>query len=326
MKKSLRVAVIRGGRSAEHEVSLRSAANVIAALKRSGHQVLPMTVNRAGRITRVDRERLFGRTVDVVFPVLHGPYGEDGTMQGLLTIADVPFVGPGVLGSAVGMDKDVAKRLLEYAGIPVAPYLALRLGESIPTRALRPFGFPLFVKPANMGSSAGVHKVLSHHALRRAVSDAFRYDHKILIEKMVRGRELECSVLGNEHRMVSVFGEIIPRHAFYSYEAKYEDPDGAALVIPANLTERQMKKGQQLAVRTCEVLELDGMSRVDMFLTPTGTWFVNEVNTIPGFTDISMYPKLWEASGVSYEPLVNTLLELAIARHRRDAKHSTKRL
>ena len=260
-------------------------------------------------------------TVDVVFPVLHGTFGEDGTVQGLLDLADLPYVGAGVLGSAVGMDKDVQKRLLRDAGIPVVPFLTVTRRQWATTRdALQPsvaaLGLPLFVKPANLGSSVGITKVKDLAHLPAAVAAALQYDTKVLIEAAIDAREIECAVLGNEAPSASVPGEIRPRADFYSYEAKYIDADGAALLVPAPLSPGERATVQELAVRAFQVLECAGMARVDFFLQrPTGTLYVNEINTIPGFTSISMYPKLWECSGTPYPALITRLIDLAIERH-----------
>jgi len=265
---------------------------------------------------RVVPKRALG-SVDVVFPVLHGPFGEDGTVQGLLKLAQVPFVGAGVLGSAIGMDKDVMKRLLRDAKIPVAKFLVFDRASAYEidfSRIKRVLGLPLFVKPANLGSSVGISKVSNRKQFARAVKEAFRYDNKILLEEFIRGREIECSVLGNEHPLASLPGEIITRHDFYSYDAKYIDEKGAQLMIPAKLPPRVVKKIQKMAIASFKVLCCEGMARVDFFLSPAGKIIVNEINTIPGFTKISMYPKLWEASGVSYRNLIDRLIRLAIGR------------
>ena len=264
--------------------------------------------------------------LDVVFPVLHGPFGEDGTMQGLLELAGVPYVGAGVLGSAVAMDKEVAKRLLRDAGIASARFSVIRqpLSASAAERICAHLGLPLFVKPANLGSSVGVSKVAACRDLPAAVTTALRHDRKVLVEEFVDGRELEVSVLGNDRRAASLAGEVVTRggHEFYSYAAKYLDADGAALLIPAPLTEAEQQRAQDLACRVCAVLEVEGMARVDFFLRPAtpphqeAELLVNEVNTIPGFTEISMYAKLWEASGVPFPELLRRLLHLALERHR----------
>jgi D-alanine-D-alanine ligase len=274
-----------------------------------------------------------------VFPILHGPFGEDGTVQGLLKLADIPFVGSGVLGSAVGMDKDVMKRLLRDAGIPIGKFLALRSHQRVPSyREIAEFlGPTLFIKPANMGSSVGIGKVHGEGEYLGALEEAFRYDSKIIIEEFIRGRELECAVLGNEEAKASGIGEVIPRHEFYSYDAKYLDEQGAALVIPAELSGNLTERIRELAVKTFKALCCQGLSRVDFFLrdeppagAPAGAnaaerILVNEINTMPGFTRISMYPKLWEAAGISYTELITRLIELAIGRFREERNIITSR-
>lgn len=271
--------------------------------------------------------------LDVVFPVLHGPFGEDGTVQGLLEMAGVPYVGAGVLGSAVAMDKEVAKRLLRDAGIASARFRTVRgpLSPAAAERICAGLGLPLFVKPANLGSSVGVAKVAACRDLPAAVAGALRYDRKVLVEEGIAGRELEVSVLGNDRRSASLAGEIVPTggHEFYDYDAKYLDAGGAELLIPAQLTDAEQQRAKQLACRACAVLEVEGMARVDFFLRPAAPsrrgpeLLVNEVNTIPGFTEISMYGKLWEASGVPFPELLRRLLHLAIERHRNRAATRT---
>ncbi|MDR2376662.1 MAG: D-alanine--D-alanine ligase [Treponema sp.] len=270
--------------------------------------------------------------LDVVFPILHGPFGEDGTVQGLLKLAGIPFVGSGVLGSALGMDKDVMKRLLRDEDIPIGKFLALRSHEKIPSyrEVAETLGSPVFIKPANMGSSVGIAKVHGPEEYQGAVEEAFRYDSKIVIEEFIRGRELECAVLGNEEVIASVPGEVIPRHEFYSYDAKYLDEHGATLVIPARLSEDTREQVKKLAVRTFTCLCCEGLSRVDFFLRETGgdsapDILVNEINTMPGFTRISMYPKLWEAGGISYTELITRLIELAISRFQKEQDIVTSR-
>jgi D-alanine-D-alanine ligase len=288
-------------------------------------------LDEGGNAAGTRREGAGVPVLDVVFPILHGPFGEDGTVQGLLKLAGIPFVGSGVLGSALGMDKDVMKRLLRDAGIPIGKFLVLRSHEKIPSyrEAVEVLGSPLFVKPANMGSSVGIAKVHGPEEYQSAVEEAFRYDSKIVIEEFIKGRELECAVLGNEEVMASVPGEVIPRHEFYSYDAKYLDEHGAALVIPAELSEDLSGRVRELAVRTFTVLCCEGLSRVDFFLRETdgacgaggaagADILVNEINTIPGFTRISMYPKLWEAGGISYTELITRLIELAIRRFEKE--------
>ena len=355
--KKIRVGILFGGKSAEHEVSLRSAKNVYEALDKEKYKPVLIGIDKKGKWLLEDGSRFLlergnagqeergesvalvpqseGRvtnferpgsseTIDVVFPVLHGTFGEDGTVQGLLKLANIPFVGAGVLGSAVGMDKDVAKRLLRDAGIPIARFKTFREGDTVEFQEIvRALGVPLFVKPANLGSSVGVHKAHDEKEFRAAVKDAFRYDRKILVEEFIKGREIECSVLGNEDPIASLAGEVIPTHEFYSYEAKYLDENGAALEIPAKLPSEIMKRVQNTAVRAFRALECEGMARVDFFIKENGDLFVNEINTIPGFTSISMYPKLWEATGISYSELVDRLILLAIGRFGRESRLET---
>ena len=355
------VGVLFGGRSAEHEVSLLSAKNVVDAIDRDRYDVVLIGIDKSGKWLLPDQSSFLlsaddprhvrlnsperrhvalvprsegqltdldsntsGGPVDVAFPVLHGPFGEDGTVQGLLKLADLPFVGAGVLGSAVGMDKDVMKRLLRDAGLPIAPFIVLRQGEDADyADIVRQVGTPFFVKPANLGSSVGVHKVASEQDFRAAVDDALSYDRKILIEEFVEGREIECAVLGNDDPVASTVGEIVPTHDFYSYEAKYIDENGAALQIPADISPGVIARVQDIAIRTFKVLECEGLARVDCFLTSDGSVIVNEINTMPGFTKISMYPRLWEASGISYSELVNRLIELGIERFERESRLRT---
>jgi D-alanine-D-alanine ligase len=351
-----RVVILFGGRSAEHEVSILSARNVLAALDRSLYEPVLIGIDKQGR-WRAQSERLLAGasgdprrlslepeapTVavattpssitqvldrdDVVFPVLHGTYGEDGTVQGLLELADVAYVGAGVLGSAIGMDKDVAKRLLRDAGIPVVDFRVLTTADltddaGVAAAHATALGYPVFVKPANAGSSVGVSKVNSPDALGAAVRAALSFDRKVLLERGVDAREIEVAVLGNDRPVASVPGEIIVHHrdGFYSYDAKYVDADGAAWKIPADLSPALTQRIQELAVATFRALELAGMARVDFFVErATSNVFVNEVNTIPGFTAISMYPKMWEASGLPANELVSRLINLAI--ERRDAR------
>jgi D-alanine-D-alanine ligase len=258
--------------------------------------------------------------LDVVFPVLHGPFGEDGTIQGFLKLAGIPFVGPGVLGSAVGMDKDAMKRLLRDADIPIGKFLTVKSHERYPSFAevKAALGAPFFIKPANMGSSVGISKVREEGEYSAAVKDAFLYDTKIIIEEYIPGREIECAVLGNDEPAASVPGEIITPHDFYSYHAKYLDEKGASLEIPAKLDEGTKRRVQELAVKVFQTLCCEGLSRVDFFLKESGEIIVSEINTMPGFTKVSMFPKLWEASGVSYMELITRLIELAISRFEKE--------
>ena len=255
--------------------------------------------------------------LDIVFPVLHGPYGEDGTVQGLLKLANLPFVGASVLGSSVGMDKDVMKRLLRDSGIQIAPFVIGTLGDN-PTelveRSIRELGLPLFVKPSNLGSSVGVSKAGSPAEVKDGVVDAFRYDTKIILEKNIVGREIECSVLGNRDPIASVAGEIKPNGDFYSYSAKYFDENGTELIIPADIDDAVLRRVQDTSISAFKVLCCSGMARVDMFLSRNNELIVNEINTIPGFTSISMYPKLWEASGLKFSNLITRLIELGMER------------
>src|SRR5262245_58642447 len=359
MKKKLRVAILFGGKSAEHEISVISARNIVEAMNPKKYQIVSIGIDKQGRWFFDEGSRLLlksdqaqvkfqrrnftavlpGATqtpmrtlrrglgeVDVVFPILHGPFGEDGTVQGLLKLANVPFVGAGVLGSAVGMDKDVMKRLLRDAKVPIAKFLVFERSEAntINFAGLkRTLGLPFFVKPANLGSSVGISKVGSNKQFSRAIREAFRYDNKILIEENIRGREIECSVLGKDNPIASLPGEIITRHDFYSYDAKYLDEKGAQLVIPDALPKNIVKRVQELALKTFKSLACEGMARVDFFLRNNREIFVNEINTIPGFTKISMYPKLWEASGVSYGKLIDRLIQLTLARFRKEKNLKT---
>jgi D-alanine-D-alanine ligase len=373
MSKKIRVAVLFGGRSGEHEISLRSAASVIRNLDRSRFEIIPIAIDKQGgwhavsasvaekqalgaslsipaassdslehgpvvlrpepadgKATFIDlRTGKVAATAEVVFPVLHGPLCEDGTLQGILELAEVAFVGCGVLASSAGMDKEVSKRLARDVGIPIVPFVTIRSdrwkrsSELERTREreriARELGYPVFVKPANMGSSVGVHKVKDAAALDAALNDAFKYDTKILVEKGIAAREIELAVLesrtAGELPRVSIAGEVTPTHEFYSYEAKYIDENGAALRIPAGLSGDQMAQAQKIARDVFEALECEGMARVDLFLDKnSGQFYFNEVNTIPGFTSISMYPKMWEASGIGYAPLLSELVDLALER------------
>jgi D-alanine-D-alanine ligase len=366
MKK--RVGVLYGGRSGEHEVSCCSAASVFIAIDRSLFDAIAIGVDRDGRWYPQEPESfiedpsfgkvldlkkegnwllnhfssndkcvltdtLSGRTVDVdlIFPIIHGTNGEDGTLQGLLDLASVPYVGPGVLGSSAGMDKDCTKRLLAAHGIPVVPWITVtRLqwhtspGEIL-ERISDEIGYSFFVKPANAGSSVGIHKVKDKADAASKISDSLRYDTKVLIEKSVVCREIECALLGNESPRASVLGEIIPSHEFYSYEAKYIDAEGAKLVIPAPLDDTLTDRIRADAVKGFEALYLDGLARVDFFVEKdSGRYYLNEVNTLPGFTSISMYPKLWEYSGLPYTELLTELIRLAQGRHKERKSIETK--
>ena len=318
MKK--KVGILFGGKSAEHEISLLSAQNVFDAIDKNKFEPVLVKIDKLGHW---DMSEIF--KYDVIFPILHGPFGEDGTMQGYLKLADLPFVGPGVLGSAVGMDKDVMKRLFREAGIPIGKYLALKNNEKIPSFAQieKELGSPVFIKPANMGSSVGISKANNEAEYHAALKDAFQYDTKVVIEEFISGREIECAVLGNEEPAASLPGEIIPSHDFYSYDAKYVDTQGASLQIPAKLDAETTKRIQEMAIKVFTTLCCEGLSRVDFFLKAGGEIIVNEINTMPGFTKVSMYPKMWEVSGMSYTDLITKLIELAISRFERDRQLKT---
>jgi D-alanine-D-alanine ligase len=346
-----KVGILFGGKSAEHEVSLQSAKNVYDAIDRGKFEPLLIGIDKNGNwyamgdalslLNTSDPRRIRlsssgdpaalipeskgmlvstpgqlanGYILDVVFPILHGPFGEDGTVQGLLKLAGVPFVGSGVLGSAVSMDKDVMKRLFRDAGIPIGKFLTYTAHNPPPPFAAitGALGSPVFVKPANLGSSVGISKTRNEDEFTAAVRKAFQYDTKIIIEEFIKGREIECGVLGNENPVASIPGEVIPTHEFYSYEANYLDENGAALEIPAKLDSETQKHIQELAVKAFQILCCEGLSRVDFFLKENGEVLINEINTMPGFTKISMYPKLWEASGIGYTELISRLIELAM--------------
>ncbi len=354
----LRVGVLFGGRSAEHEVSLVSAASVLRGLDSKKFEVIPIGITKAGRWvlprqlasgepthTELRRALTNGRAVslpaepgagavarpeaesraplqfDVLFPVLHGTFGEDGTVQGLLELADIPYVGAGVLGSALGMDKEVQKRLFLQAKLPVAKFASVlrREWEAARARALqraRSIRLPVFVKPANLGSSVGITKVKRAGELEAAIEHAFEFDRKVLVEQGIAGREIEVSVLGNDEPRASLPGEVIPAREFYDYTAKYLE-DSTRFLVPAKLKPAQVRRFQELAVEAFRALDCAGMARVDFLLERrSGRIYLNEVNTIPGFTAISMYPKLWEASGLPYGKLLEWLIELALERHR----------
>ncbi len=334
MSRRVRVAVLLGGRSSEHDISLASARSVLEALDPERYDTVSVAIGRDGRWELGTGEN--GTTaetlpvptskvpatlgeVDVVFPVLHGPFGEDGTVQGLLELAGVPYVGAGVLGSALAMDKDVFKAVMRDRGIPVTRNITLRLGDE----PRNPFGFPVFVKPARLGSSVGISKAHDEEELAAAVELAFQHDDKVLVEEFVDGMEVECGVLGNEQPEASLPGEI-DSHGFsgedwYDYSAKY-DEDGMDLVIPPRLPDETNERVRELAVQAFVAGECEGMARVDFFVTPDGEVLVNELNTIPGFTATSVYAKLFEASGVPYPELVDRLVQLALERHERRAR------
>jgi D-alanine-D-alanine ligase len=326
--KKLRVGVIRGGRSGEHEVSLRSAESILGSIDREKYEVVPITITHEGRWEpfTISPDPSAERVVDVVFPIVHGTYGEDGTIQGLFELANLPYVGAGVMGSAVGMDKDVMKRLFRDARLPVVEYWTVHKDnlDAFLQAQMNRLPYPVFVKPANLGSSVGISKAHCAEELPAALQTAAQYDRKIVVERGVDAREIELSVLGNDEPIASVPGEIIPSREFYDYNAKYVD-NNSGLLIPAPLNNAHVKEAQDLAIAAFKTLECSGMARVDFFLErPTGKFYVNEINTLPGFTAISMYPKLWEASGISYPQLIDRLITLAIERHAEKNKLKTK--
>jgi D-alanine-D-alanine ligase len=355
--KRIRVGVLFGGRSGEHEVSLVSAASVIRALDPEKYETVAIGITKDGRwvvgeaaqkslpevlksgqrvmlsadpsvaaLVPLDEKPGGGIRVDVVFPVLHGTYGEDGTVQGLLDLAGLPYVGAGVLGSAVGMDKDVQKRLCREAGLPVGEFVAIPRSTWESSRiaviksVTKKFKFPIFVKPATLGSSVGMTKVHNREELPKAMDFAAEFALKIIVERGFDAREIEVAVLGNNNPRASIPGEIIPHREFYDYAAKYLE-EGTRLDIPAKLKPAQIKKFQEYAVRVFQCLECAGMARVDFFLEKrTSRIYVNEINTIPGFTSISMYPKLWEATGLPYRELIGRLIDFALDAHREKAR------
>ena len=318
----LRVAVLYGGRSGEHEVSIRSAESVIAAMDPARYDILKIFITKEGRWQpgAILPEPGANPDIDVVFPVLHGTFGEDGTLQGLLDLADLPYVGAGVLSSAVSMDKEIMKRLCRERGLAVVEYVVISR-DRLDAGELS-FGFPVFVKPANLGSSVGISKARDRAQLRKALELAAQYDRKVIVERSIEGRELECSVLGNDRPEASLPCEILPSREFYDYEDKYL-LDKAETVVPADLTADLTRQVRELAVACYRAVECEGMARVDFLLeSATNRLYINEINTIPGFTSISMYPKMWEATGLPYPKLIDRLIELALERHR--AKKATR--
>jgi D-alanine-D-alanine ligase len=351
-----RVAVLFGGRSAEHEISCISARSVIDALDPERNEIVPIGITKEGRwhllggppplpaesgrmpevtegtgslvelategasseLVAADGTR---EPIDVVFPVLHGPMGEDGAVQGMFELAGVPYVGAGVLGSAIGMDKAVQKVIFAAAGLPIVPWTAVREPawdedpEGVGARAAA-LGYPVFVKPATLGSSVGISKAHDPSELDDAMTEAFRYARKVVLERAVEeAREIECAVLGNDAAVASVCGEIVPRGEFYDYAAKYLEADGADLRIPADIPAEVSQRIQRMALTAFEAVECWGMARVDFFMDPAADLWLNEINTLPGFTSISMYPKLWAASGLAYADLIDRLIDLAVERH-----------
>ena len=370
----LRIGVLFGGRSGEHEVSLRSARSVMAALDRDRYEIVPIGITKEGRWVATDVDALVSglvagdarsatllpepadaslmavdhapgdpaassisvmTTLDVVFPVLHGPYGEDGTVQGLLELAGVPFVGAGVVGSAVGMDKAIFKQVMIAAGLPVLPWVLCtrnqwrREPDAVIAAVESALPYPVFTKPANLGSSVGISKCRDRDELRVGLDEAARFDRRLVVEQGIhRARELEVAVLGNDEPVASVVGEVRPHHEFYNYVAKYMvepgSEDEAELIIPAELVPGQAETIRELAVRAYKAIDCAGLGRVDLLLDDrTGQIYLNEINTIPGFTTISMYPKLWEATGLSYGELLDRLVDLALERHQEKADLAT---
>jgi D-alanine-D-alanine ligase len=332
-RRRIRVAVLMGGRSSEHEISLASARSVLQALDPSRYELARVEIGRDGRwalpsgaeaesvaetlpVPAASSVPATLADVDVVLPILHGPFGEDGTVQGLLELAGVPYVGAGVAASALCMDKDLFKKVLRDSGIPVARHHTIRLRDAIEN----PFGYPVFVKPARLGSSVGISKVSSAEELAPAVELARRHDEKALVEEFVPGTEVECGVLGNlgagERPLASVVGEIVPHAEWYDYSAKY-DEGGSDIVIPARIADETARRVQAMAVDAFVATECEGMARVDFFVRPDGEPVVSEINTIPGFTSTSVYARLFEASGIPYPELLDRLVQLALERHER---------
>lgn len=362
MKK--KIGILFGGKSGEHEVSIQSALNIFEALDRDKYIPFLIGVDKEGNfrflqdssliINREDPKKIaiskdapviqpikgenstlcffynesgsFCEEVNFIFPIIHGNSGEDGCLQGFLKWLEVPFAGASILGSSIGMDKDITKRLLKQAGIEVCKFFTFSRKECERREFLESvesLGFPIFVKPASAGSSLGITKAKDMEELYKAIERALMFDKKIILEETVIGREIECAVLGNEEVSASCFGEIIPMHEFYSYEAKYVDPEGAKLVAPAEIPSHIEEKMRTIAIKTFKVLECEGMARVDFFLTEEGKIFVNEINTLPGFTKISMYPRLWQISGISYSELLDKLIELGFQRYENEKKLKT---
>ena len=319
-----RVAVIFGGRSGEHEISLRSSKSIMEAMDRSKYEILEYFITKEGKWQPrpILPEPGAHPEIDVVFPVLHGTFGEDGTVQGLLELADLPYVGAGVLASSLSMDKEIMKRVCHERGLPVVECVTQARGSLDTAEIMSRLPFPVFVKPANLGSSVGISKARDQAELEKALTLAAQYDRKILVERGINGREFECSVLGNEQPEASLACEILPSRDFYDYEDKYL-LDQAKFELPAKLEPAQMAEVRRLAVECYRAVDCEGMARVDFLLeNATGQLYINEINTIPGFTSISMYPKMWEQTGLSYPKLIDRLIELALARHA--AKKATK--
>lgn len=358
MSSVLNIAILMGGPSTEHKISLLSGQSIYKAIDKSkynvfvvgvdhqtkwwyydhdsflenAHSAADIALSKSGTLVTIEKEgkeiyltaenRNKIKQVDLFLPVLHGSYGEDGVLQGVFQSFGAAYTGVGLMASAVGMDKDLAKRIWRDADIPIADFICLKKHEKSTLtfeESKLKMGLPLFVKPANAGSSVGVSKVTSETEFYLAIDEAFRFDTKILIEEAVIGKEVECAVLGNEYPKASVMGEIIPKASFYSYEAKYLDDDGASMAIPANIDTKTSDALRNLAVKAFESIGCEGLARVDFFLTPEGKIVLNEINTLPGFTSISMYPKLWEATGLPYAQLIDEIIKLGLERYKRDA-------
>lgn len=359
MKK--KVALVYGGKSSEHEVSVKSARNIHKAIDHDRFDVIVVGISKTGTWFALSKNDLFDKdtvedhfydfskniylvqdlgkgvlfspsdqhktAIDVVFSIIHGTNGEDGTLQGYLKLMNVPFVGCGTLSSALCMDKEHMKHVLTAAGIPNSRFTVVRTwNEKSFDNIVKDLGLPFFIKPANTGSSVGVHKIKSADEFEVKMKDAFLYDHKVVIEEFIQGKEVECAVLGLNHSpKASVVGELIIHHEFYSYEAKYLDQNGADIVIPAQLNEDIVAKIQSLAIKAFKVMGCDGLSRIDFFVKNNGDVYLNELNTLPGFTQISMYPKMWEASGLKYADLITQLIDLAFEKYHLDSKIKNNR-
>ncbi|PCI30639.1 MAG: D-alanine--D-alanine ligase A [SAR324 cluster bacterium] len=347
------IIVLCGGESSEHEVSLQSANSILNHIPKDKYQVIPVAINKTGQWVTgspliqneqdptniclapnlqpavFEEGKLNGVKIDAIFPIIHGTYGEDGCLQGLLQMSHVAYVGPGVLGSAVGMDKDIMKRLLIPAGINCAQHFVIyRWQENRPTyeEVAQELGEILFVKPCNLGSSVGISKCHNQQEYDQALQFAFQYDNKLLVEGFIQGQEIEVAVLGNENPKASIPGEVIPGADFYSYDSKYIDSNATKTQIPAQLSSETTQKVQDIAIQSFRLLELAGLTRVDFFVEKNGKIWLNEVNTLPGFTSISMYPKLWEASGIPYPELIHQLIQLAIQRHQTEKELKRNRI
>jgi len=359
LKEKIKVAIVFGGRSTEHAISLLSAQNVLGSLDKAIYEPILIGIDKNGQwhyskdsmslinaedastisMQKIDNPILISQNtnqktltsvnsnvvlskIDVIFPVLHGTYGEDGSIQGLAKLANIPIVGCGVLGSAIGMDKDIMKRILRDSNIGVAKWITIKNTSSGVNYKdiVNELGNEVFIKPANLGSSVGVSYSKDEDSFFKGLNAALQFDPKVIIEEKITGREIECAVLGNENPKASIPGEIVPKDGFYSFESKYLDESGAKLQIPANLTEKQIRNVQSLALKTFKLLECSGLSRIDMFMKQDDSLIINEINTIPGFTNISMYPKLWEYSGLPQKNLITKLIEFAIDAHNKQNK------